>query len=154
MKPTMTRRSALLSGAGVAALTAVAAAGLPLPAGAQPPITATPITADQFLALSSRLTGAAVADLDRTMAATLRDGFIAAGRGGALAELAARPEAGTGPLADDLVAAWYSGLYTQADGSQAIAGYTGALLWTALDFTKPPGFCGGETGYWADPPQT
>ena len=28
-----------------------------------------------------------------------------------------------------------------------------ALLWNALDFTKPPGSCGGETGYWADAPQ-
>jgi hypothetical protein len=88
------------------------------------------------------------------MAATLREGFIAAGHGSALAELAADPQAGTGPIADELVAAWYSGLYTRPDGDQAIAGYTGALLWTALDFTKPPGFCGGETGYWAEPPKS
>jgi Membrane bound FAD containing D-sorbitol dehydrogenase len=54
-------------------------------------------------------------------------------------------------VADDIVAAWYSGTYDTPAGP-AVAGFTDALLWNALDFTKPPGFCGGETGYWADPP--
>ena len=55
----------------------------------------------------------------------------------------------TGTVADDVVAAWYSGSYATAAGP-AVAGYTDALLWQALSFTKPPGYCGGETGYWAD----
>ena len=27
------------------------------------------------------------------------------------------------------------------------------IVWQALTFTKPFGECGGETGYWADPPE-
>jgi hypothetical protein len=36
---------------------------------------------------------------------------------------------------------------------QKVADFTGALVWQALTFTKPFGECGGETGYWADPPE-
>jgi hypothetical protein len=35
-----------------------------------------------------------------------------------------------------------------------VADLNGALLWDALAFTKPWGSCGGETGYWRDPPAT
>jgi hypothetical protein len=142
MGPPITRRSLVVGGASAAAL----AAGLPLAAGAQGTV-----TVDQFRALSARLTGAAVADLDATIAGKLLDGFVSMGRGPALALLAADPGVNTGTVADDIVAAWYSGTYDTPAGP-AVAGFTDALLWNALDFTKPPGFCGGETGYWADPP--
>jgi hypothetical protein len=142
MGPPITRRSLLVGGASAAAL----AAGLSLRAGARETI-----TVDQFRALSARLTGAAVSDLDPTMAGKLLEGFVAMGRGPALARLAANPGAGTGSLADAIVAAWYSGTYDTPAGP-AVAGFTDALLWNALDFTKPPGVCGGETGHWADPP--
>jgi hypothetical protein len=56
-----------------------------------------------------------------------------------------------GAVADDIVAAWYSGTY-EISGGLAVAGFIDALLWNTLDFTKPPGECGDETGYWADPP--
>ena len=49
-------------------------------------------------------------------------------------------------IADDLVAAWYSGM---VDGKVVL--YTDALVWSAMTFTKPMGICGGVTGYWADP---
>jgi hypothetical protein len=138
----ITRRSLIVGGASAAAL----AAALPLPGGAQETI-----TLDQFRALSARLTGAAGADLDAAMARKLLDGLVAMGRGPGLALLAADPGVSTGTVADDIVAAWYSGTYDTPAGA-AVAGFTDALLWNALDFTKPPGFCGGETGYWADPP--
>ena len=75
------------------------------------------------------------------------------GRGADLARLAADPGAKAGPLADDIVAAWYSGNYQTAAGLASIS-LANALLWDALDFTKPSGFCGGLTGYWADAPQS
>jgi hypothetical protein len=33
-----------------------------------------------------------------------------------------------------------------------VATFTDALVWNALTFTKPWAECGGETGYWANPP--
>src|SRR5262249_23902106 len=142
MGPPITRRSLVIGGVSVAAL----AAGFPLPAGAQETV-----TVDQFRALSARLTGAMVSDLDASLAGKLLDGFVSIGRGLALALLAADSRLSTGPVADDIVAAWYSGTYG-TPGGPAVAGFTDALLWNALDFTKPPGECGGETGYWAAPP--
>jgi hypothetical protein len=68
-----------------------------------------------------------------------------------LARLAADPGASAGTLATDIVAAWYSGLYEARDGLATIS-LPNALLWEALDFTKPAGFCGGRLGYWADAP--
>jgi hypothetical protein len=108
------------------------------------------ITLDEFRALSARLTGVDVASLDPTAAIKILDGFISLGRGPDLAALAAEAGANTGPLADSIVAAWYSGRYASRVGPATID-LNQALLWTVLDFTKPPGVCGGETGYWTDP---
>ncbi|SME97747.1 Membrane bound FAD containing D-sorbitol dehydrogenase [Tistlia consotensis] len=70
----------------------------------------------------------------------------------ALARLLAAPlPADLSAAADRIVADWYSG-EARIDGSTVSVDYDGALLWDALDFTKPPGQCGGETGFWADPP--
>jgi hypothetical protein len=49
-------------------------------------------------------------------------------------------------IADDLAAAWYSGM---VDGKVIL--YTQALVWNAMTFSKPMGICGGVTGYWAEP---
>jgi hypothetical protein len=57
------------------------------------------------------------------------------------------------PLANAIVAAWYSGVYDGAKGP-AVADFTGALVWDALTYTKPFGECGGATGYWSDPPES
>jgi Membrane bound FAD containing D-sorbitol dehydrogenase len=131
-------------GGGCAATLALA---FPLPAR-----TREVITVEQFRALSARLTGASPDALDVGAAAKLLDGFVSMGRGADLARLAADPGA-TGPLADDIVAAWYSGTYHTRNGLASFS-LAGALLWGALDFTKPPGFCGPATGYWADAPRT
>ena len=55
-------------------------------------------------------------------------------------------------VSEDVVAAWYSGI-CDTDRGETLVAFTGALLWNALDYTKPFGSCGGETGYWAEPPQ-
>ena len=54
-------------------------------------------------------------------------------------------------LANDLVAAWYSGIVTNGK-TQRLVLYTDAYVWSAMSFTKPMGICGGVTGYWKDPP--
>ena len=142
--PTFSRRALILGGA--CALSAASA--FPFFAGANETI-----TVDEFRALSARLTGASLTDLNATAAAKLLDGFLSMERGADLARLAADPGARAGPLADDIVAAWYSGNYRTATGLASI-GLPGALLWDALNFTKPSGFCGGLTGYWGDAPQS
>jgi hypothetical protein len=139
---TIARRSLIMGGA-----SAVTVAVVSLPAPAQDII-----TVDQFRALAARLTGAALADLDATAAGKLLAGFVSLGRGSDLALLAADPGMSSGALANDIVAAWYSGSYATRAGPAAID-LTKALLWNALDFTKPRGVCGGATGYWAEPYQ-
>ena len=72
---------------------------------------------------------------------------------GALAGLVAEPspQDDHGGLANDVVAAWYSGLSPKPDATQ-VTGFNSALVWNALTYTKPWGSCGGNTGYWGDPP--
>jgi hypothetical protein len=142
--PTFSRRTLILGGA--CALSAAFA--FPLFAGAKETI-----TVEAFRALSARLTGASLTDLAAGASAKLLDGFLSMGRGAELARLAADPGAKTGALAADIVAAWYSGNYQTSAGLASI-GLPSALLWDALNFTKPSGVCGGATGYWGDAPWT
>ena len=67
------------------------------------------------------------------------------------AAMIAEGESG-GAFADEIVAARYSGRYATAAGPAAF-NLPDALLWRALDFTKPPGRCGGSTGYWSEEPK-
>lgn len=135
----LTRRELLLAGAATVCVAAV-------PAGSA--VAGEAVTTAQFLALSRSLTGAA--GLDGDVAAALLRGFLARGQGAALAALAAGGEtAENRALADEVVAAWYSGV--APDGT--VATFDQALLWQALAFSKPFGSCGGATGYWAEPPQ-
>src|SRR5205823_2260912 len=64
---------------------------------------------------------------------------------------AALRDNGLDQLADDLVAAWYSGIVTNGK-QQRLVLYTDAYVWSAMTFTKPMGVCGGMTGYWKDAP--
>jgi hypothetical protein len=114
------------------------------------------VTPEAFLAFSERITG--VSELDADVATTNLGGFLATGHGDELAILVSEPGDSFTPLADAVVAAWYSGLVTTAASGGAgteekVTDFTGALVWQALTFTKPFGECGGETGYWADPPE-
>jgi hypothetical protein len=137
--PTITRRDLIVAGTSAATL----AVGAPLAASASDTI-----TVDAFRALSARLTGAALLDLETKAAGKLLDGFIALGLESDLAALAVDPAASTGRLANAIVAAWYSGRI-----GAATIGLNQALLWKVLDFAKPPGECGGATDYWTDPYQ-
>ncbi|HET7851132.1 MAG TPA: sugar dehydrogenase complex small subunit [Methyloceanibacter sp.] len=141
--PTISRRGLMLGSASAATL----ALAFPLRA-----VSGDTISAEQFRALSTRLTGAKLGDLDMGAAAKLLAGFLSMGHGAELSGLAADRAASAGTLATEIVAAWYSGNFRTAGGLTSI-GLPNALLWDALDFTKPPGFCGGLTGYWADAPR-
>jgi len=144
-----TRRDVILA-ALATAIAAAGTAGFPSELFAQ-----SAITPEQFLAISEKLTETKGLDLE--VATTLLGGFLATGHAEGLTRLAGDQYDAFTPLADAIVAAWYSGLYTTAtEGkapSEAVATFTDALVWNALTFTKPWAECGGETGYWADPPE-
>lgn len=153
----VSRRALLRAASGASAL---ALAGRALPAFAQ---SAPAVTTAQFAATTAALTGypapgnATAARMLRAFATPERRAPLAA-----LAKLvaatpasgldAAIAQAGLDPVANDLVAAWYSGVVTQGN-TQTLVLYTDALMWTAMTFSKPMGVCGGATGYWAQPPQ-
>jgi hypothetical protein len=140
-KSMASRREFLLTGL-AAAIAAASASGFPAALFA-----AAPVTLPQFMALSVRLTEAA--DLDTGIGEKFLGGFLASGQGAALAGLVAgvsEPE-----LESAIIAAWYSGVYDTGQG-KAVASFEQALLWKALTFTKPPSDCGGEMGYWSQPP--
>ncbi|MCY0096626.1 sugar dehydrogenase complex small subunit [Hoeflea ulvae] len=135
-----TRRSILIGGS---ALAASAFAQFPNNAFAAT------IDADGFLELSKKLTGHS--DLSADDALKMFEAFKAIGKGDDLAALAegdADPE-----LGNEVVASWYSGVSPDPDSEEVIT-YTEALMWPAMSYTKPMGYCGGETGYWADPPES
>lgn len=136
---------------------ALMAAGLCLSAAAAGRLEAVaaapePMTVDQFRVLSAALTGVDLRALDVDLARTYLSAFLSTGRAAELARLAAEPGAAAGPLAGEIVAAWYSGVCRTAQG-EVLATFNDALIWSALDFTKPFGSCGGETGYWSDAPR-
>ncbi len=151
---TIDRRALLkaLSAAAAAALAARALAAL-----AQAP------SAAQFGKLAAALTG--YPEPDAATAAKMLRAFATPQRRAALAALAdvvaATPAAELDAalaarrldgVANDLVAAWFSGIVT--DGTRrSLVLYTDAYVWTAMTFSKPMGVCGGPTGYWAEPPQ-
>lgn len=103
---------------------------------------------DRFMAVSRTLTGHD--DLDADMGAAILQGFAAAGRQAEVEALVAGGS-GTTKIANDVVAAWYSGFSPDPKATE-VAGFNSALVWSALTYTKPWASCGGETGYWADPP--
>ena len=148
MAAPLNRRDLLLRSL-AAAIAAAGAGGFPSALYA-----AAAVTLDQFLVLSKALTEAA--DLDPDMGTKLLGGFLATGHGDGLAKLVAGEaelELANAPdLANAIVAAWYSGVYDSGQGP-AVAGFEQALLWQAMSFTKPFADCGGETGYWSEPPQ-
>lgn len=113
--------------------------------------TVTSPTLDQFFALSQKLTGHA--SLDNDMGRSILDAFISSGHAEELAKLIAvsTPESSKLKIADAVVAAWYSGL-SPLPGARQVTGFNEALVWNAMSFTKPWGNCGGEMGYWSEPP--
>jgi hypothetical protein len=99
---------------------------------------------DEFVALSSRLTGRA--DLDRAAAAALLGALMASPRH---APRLRRPDAA---LEREIIAAWYTGVH-EFGGERQLVTHTGALQWRALGMPAP-GTCTGGFGAWADPPRS
>lgn len=133
-----TRRSVLIGGTALAVSAFAQFPGKAL---------AATVEADDFLDLSIKLTGHS--DLALEDAAKMLQAFNAIGKGD---ELAALVDGNSNPdLSNAIVAAWYSGVSPDPESDEVIT-YTEALMWPAMSYTKPMGYCGGATGYWADPP--
>ena len=153
----LSRRDLILAAVG-AAIASAGSVGFPATLFAQ-----SAVTPEQFLALSEKLTQ--TPKLDLGVATTILGGFLATGHGDEIAQLLGENFNSFTPLANAIVAAWYSGLYTtvpRGSGASAhplrgrvqrVATFDQALVWNALTFTKPWGECGGETGYWAQSPE-
>jgi hypothetical protein len=96
---------------------------------------------DDFLALSSRLTGQN--DLDRQTAGIFLKNLLAAPD---TAARLARPDAA---LERDIIIAWYTGVH-QVGGKAQLVTHSNALQWRALGMPAP-GTCVGPFGTWAQP---
>lgn len=103
---------------------------------------------DAFLALSKNQLGQT--DLSKDLAAAMLKAYSALGKEHALAALASGKN--DSDLANSLVTAWYTGESPDPEDLQVLD-YTDTLIWQAMDYTKPMGYCGGAVGYWADPPE-
>lgn len=104
-----------------------------------------------FRALSARLTGFSEAGIDPELALDLMDGLRAAGLGDALESLLADGPSGNDELARQVAVAWYSGIHPGATGI-SLRAYYDALVWRALDYTRPPGQCSAAPEDWSEPP--
>lgn len=104
----------------------------------------------QFITLSAQLTGRQPQDLDQEVAVRLFRIFERRGLTLRLAQLARNPSRHP-VLAQELIAAWYTGVCLTASGSSVVA-FNEALLWDVADFLHAPSTCGGPTNYWSRPP--
>lgn len=135
----LTRRNILVLGGGTALALVCGAASR----------AAEPFDSTKFIDLSAKLLQVDAGTLDQDAAGKFLSNLTATGKEEALAALAggtANPA-----LEQQIITNWYSGVQQTASGEELVA-YTDALIWNALDYTKPQGWCGGETGYWALPP--
>lgn len=55
----------------------------------------------------------------------------------------------TRALVDRIIELWYTGIYTNEAGEEAVATYVDALAWQTLAFTKPTTIC-GYPGFWSE----
>lgn len=103
---------------------------------------------DDFLALSEAQLEQT--DLSKDFAERSLKAYIDMGDGDALATLlSGKPNQA---LANSIAATWYTGESPNPNDLQVLD-YTDTLIWQAMDYTKPMGYCGGGVGYWADPPE-
>lgn len=137
------RRRAILAGA------AAAGVSLGLPTGPAFAVDGF----DRFMARSEALTG--VKPLDRTIGRSLYKLLNANGQVDYLTGYrpAGRSPAGRNEQVEiSIISAWYSGVVSTA-GDHRLATYQDALMWQQLDFTTPSGLCGGDLGFWSNPPK-
>lgn len=57
-------------------------------------------------------------------------------------------DAGLTPLAEQLIAAWYTGIVGDGEAARVIT-YIDAFVWYAVGYTKPPSTCDTDFGAWA-----
>jgi hypothetical protein len=137
--------------------------------GGSLPVAVAAVNLDEFLALSTLLTGVKELDADHAriyltsvQASAGRDlamlceraGFRNATPPSSLDTLVRTGALDTAPgaaVAAKIVEQWFTGVYDSPAGPR-VATYTEALAWSTLAFTKPPSACGGGVGYWADAP--
>lgn len=144
-------------------------AALPSPAPTTAPAVDADLPVTQFLALSAVLTGVPNLnpDLGRLYLQSLQASpdftitvpelYTQAGfRADAPAPtIAALEEAGlfaaeaSRRLADRIIDLWYTGVYTNEQGEDAVATHVDALAWRTLAFTKPTTIC-GYPGFWSE----
>ncbi len=103
---------------------------------------------DAFLELSEELVGQD--DLRKDIASEMLAAFGETGQMDDMASLA--QGADDDGLANSIVASWYTG-YSPNQDDENVLTYTDALIWQAMDYTKPMAYCGDGMGYWADPPR-
>jgi hypothetical protein len=101
-------------------------------------------TLDDFLALSSRLTGRT--NLDRAAADVLLKALRS--KPGYDARLA-RPDAA---LEREIIVAWYTGTY-EIGAERRLFTHTGSLQWRAIGLPVPGG-CAGRFGAWSQAPRS
>lgn len=135
----LTRRSFLLATSAVSVLSLA-----PLTTWALSPS----FDVEAFIALSEEQVGST--DLPKDIATAMLKAYSGIGKENALAALAAGKK--DPDLTNSLVTAWYTGESPDPNDLRVLD-YTEALIWQAMDYTKPMGYCGGAVGYWADPPE-
>jgi hypothetical protein len=57
-------------------------------------------------------------------------------------------DAGLSALAEQLIAAWYTGIVGDGEAARVIT-YIDAFVWYAVGYTKPPSTCDTDFGAWA-----
>lgn len=60
-------------------------------------------------------------------------------------------DAGLSALAEQLIAAWYTGIVGEGEAARVIT-YIDAFVWYAVGYTKPPSTCDTDFGAWAERP--
>lgn len=144
------------------------AACLAMPAAALaavPPSPASNALVDQFMAAGGALLGLKLDDRDlalpyinlmrKQFSDAQLQAFVAANAPG---KSPGKSPAGaakrkTGAIERQAMLLWLTGHSVDAAGkTAAVVTYTRAAVWSAMPFTKPPGWCGGDFGYWAHPP--
>jgi len=103
-----------------------------------------PMSLDEFIAWSSRLTGHS--DLNRQAADAMLKALLATP---ATAAKLAQPDAA---FEREVIAAWYTGTH-DLRGARQVATNVGALKWRALGISAP-GQCAGRFGAWSQPPSS
>ena len=98
------------------------------------------VAAKMYRAFATPARRAQLAALARMVATTPPAGLDAALKNGAMTA-----------LANELTAAWFSGVVNGPKGQQVVL-YLDAYVWNAMTFSKPMGQCGGALGYWSSPP--